>query len=188
MPTPRNSGCVAAVSLFSLLASCGGGNKQATPSGQQSSSAPSPEAASAAATTPAKTYKTGDVVELDNWSVIILHVNPTFTSASAKATAGMRLVAVEFQVTNKAPQTRNSPYPFFCTMLQAPGGEHLGMLIMSGATPKFDSNNIPPNQTRTGWATYNAPDQAGLVFGCQPGLAVDATISSDIWVMWDLGL
>lgn len=183
----RSYRCVVAVTMTWLLAACGGSNKPATPSGQQSAAA-SPEAAAPAATAPGKIYKVGDAVDLDNWAVVIIRVDPKFTSASAKATAGMRLVAVEFQVTNKAPQTRNSPYPFFCTMLQAPGGEHLGMLIMSGATPKFDANNIPANQTRTGWATYNAPDQAGLLFGCQPGLAVDATISSDTWVMWDLGL
>lgn len=184
MSTMRSARSFLTITLPWLLAACGGGGKQATPSAQQTQAAPESPAGAVPA---AKVYKVGDAVELDNWSVVILHVNPTFASASAKATAGMRLVAVEFQVTNKAPQTRNSPYPFFCTMVQAAGGEHLGMLIMSGATPKFDANNIAANQSRTGWATYNVTDQAGLLFECQPGLAVDATISSDTYVIWNLG-
>ena len=137
---------------------------------------------------PAKVYKVGDAVDFDHWTMVVTRVQPRWSSPIQRPTAGSRFVAVEIQVANHAAEARNAPVPFFCTMVQASGGEHVGMLIMIGARPKFDASNIPANQSRTGWATYQVADQAGLLFECQPGLAADATMSADAMLIWNLGL
>jgi hypothetical protein len=179
--------------LFVLLslAACGGGENESAPSDQQTQTPVPGSAAGSAAPTasaPAKTYKANDVVEVDGWTVVVRQVRPRWVSESERPTAGSRLVALELQVTNKAQKVRNSPIPFFCTLVQSPGAEHLGLLVMGGPSPRFETSNIPPNQPRTGWATFQATDMEGLLFQCEPGLATDASIDPDTKLIWNLGL
>jgi hypothetical protein len=178
--------------LFVLvsLAACGGGEKESAASDQQTPGAPGSAAGSAApaATAPAKTYGANDVVEVDGWTVVVRQVQPKWVSESARSTAGSRLVAVELQVTNKGQKVRNSPIPGFCTLVQSPGAEHLGLLVMGGPSPRIEASNIPPNETRTGWATFQASDMAGLLLQCEPGTATDATVDLDTKLIWNLGL
>lgn len=171
--------------LFVLvsLAACGGGEKEPAPSGQQPAGAAAP-----AATAPAKTYSANDVVEFDGWSVVVRQVQPKWASESERPAAGARLVALELQVTNKGQKARNSPIPFFCTLVQSPGAEHLGLLVVGGPTPRLERSNIPPNESRTGWATFQATDVEGLLLQCEPGLATDASIDSNTKLIWKLGL
>lgn len=176
--------------LFSLAA-CGGGEKESAPSDQQTRTpVPGSAAGSAApaATAPAKTYKTNDVVEYDGWTVVVLRVQPRWVSESERPSAGSRFVALELQVTNKAQKVRNSPIPFFCTLVQSPGAEHLGLLLIAGPSPRFDRSNIPPNQPRTGWATFQVADVEGLLLQCEPGAAPDVSMDPDTKLIWNLGL
>lgn len=176
--------------LFSLAA-CGGGEKESAPADQQTPGMAGSAAGSAApaATAPAKTYKANDVVEVDGWTVVVRQVQPKWVSASERPAAGARLVAVELQVTNKGQTARKSPIPGFCTLVQSPGAEHLGLLVVGGPSPRFDtSGDIPANQPRTGWATFQATDMDGLLFQCEPGLATDASVGADTKLIWNLGL
>jgi hypothetical protein len=175
--------------LFSLAA-CGGGEKESAPADQQTPGVPESAAGSAApaATAPAKTYKANDVVEVDGWTVVVRQVQPRWVSASERPPAGSRLVAVELQVTNKRQTVRKSPIPGFCTFVQSPGAEHLGLLVMGGPSPRFEASDIPPNEPRTGWATFQASDMAGLLLQCEPGTATDATVDLDTKLIWNLGL
>lgn len=180
-----------AVLVFFLLAACGGERKESAPSGQQTqTSVPGFPAGSAApsATVPAKTYNIGDVVEYDGWTVAVLRVQPRWVSASQGPSAGSRFVALELQVTNKGPDIRNSPIPFFCTLVQSPSAEHRGLLVIAGPSPRFDSSNIPPNQPRTGWGTFQAADVEGLFFQCEPGAVPDVSLDPSTMLIWDLGL
>ena len=140
------------------------------------------------ATRPTKTYKRGHVVEFDGWTVVVLRVQPRWVSASARPSAGARFVALELQVTNKAQRVRNSPIPGLCTLVRSPGAEHLGLLVVGGPSPKFDRSNVPPNQPRRGWATFEAADVKGLLLQCEPGAAPDISMDPDTKRIWDLGL
>ena len=178
--------------LFVLvsLAACGGGEKGSAPSDQQTPGVPGSAAGSAAdaAPAPAKTYKINDVVKFDGWTAIVRRVQPRWVSESERPTAGSRLVALELQVTNKSQNVRSSPIPGFCTLVQSPGAEHLGLLVVGGPSPRFEASNIPPNQPRTGWATFQATDLEGLLLQCEPGTAIDASIDLDTKLIWNLGL
>ena len=123
--------------LFSLAA-CGGGEKEPAPADQQTPGVPAAAGSAApAATAPAKTYKANDVVEVDGWTIVVRQVQPKWVSESERPTAGSRLVAVELQVTNKAQTARKSPIPGFCTLVQSPGAEHLGLLVVGGPSPRI---------------------------------------------------
>ena len=172
------------------LAACSGGNKESVGSKEQETPAVTGSAAGSAApaaTAAVKTYKLNDVVEYDAWTVTVLRVEPKWVSASERPEAGGRLVAIELQATNKGDKARTSPIPFFCTLVQSPGGEHLGLLLTGGPTPRFDRSTIPPNQPRTGWATFQAADMDGLLFQCEPGVAPDLSIDPDTRLIWNLG-
>jgi hypothetical protein len=174
--------------LFSLAA-CGGGEKGSTSSDQEPAPAVPESGAGAAASSaaaPAKTYQINDPVEYDGWTVVVLRAQPKWVSDSERPSAGARLVAVELQVTNKAEKVRNSPIPFFCTLVQSAGGEHLGLLVVAGPSPRFDRSNIPPNQPRTGWATFQAADVEGLLLQCEPGADPDVSINPDTKLIWNL--
>ena len=178
------------LALFALvfLVACSSGNKESVESDQKTPAVAESAASSApAATAPSKTYKVNDVVAYDAWTVTVLRVQPKWVSASERPEAGARLVAIELQVTNKGDKARTSPIPFYCTMVQSPGGEHLGLLLTGGPTPRFDRSNIPPNQPRTGWATFQAADMEGLLFQCEPGVAPDLSIDPDTRLIWNLG-
>jgi hypothetical protein len=180
----KTVGMPLSLALFVLLsvAACGGGEKESAPPDKPTGS-PVP-----AATEPAKVYKANDVVEFDGWTVTVLRVQPKWLSESARPSAGSRLIALELQVTNKAQTVRNSPIPSFCTLVQSPGAEHVGLLVVAGPSPPLDRSNIPPNQTRTGWATFQAADVDGLLFQCEPGTAADSSMNLDTKLIWNLGL
>ena len=181
---------LSALFVFFSLAACGGGEKEPAPADQQTPGVPESAAASAApaATAPAKTYKTNDIVEVDGWTVVVRQVQPKWVSESERPAAGSRLVAVELQVTNKGQTERKSPIPGYCTLVKSPGAEHLGLLVVGGPAPRFETSSLPPNQPRTGWATFQATDVDDLLFQCEPGLAIDASIASDTKIIWNLGL
>jgi hypothetical protein len=173
--------------VFSLSA-CGGEKESAPPDQQTRTPVPGSAASSPAPAATAKTYRINDVVEYDGWTVAVLRVQPRWVSESQRPSAGSRLVAVELQVTNKAQTVRNSPIPFFCTLVQSPGAEHLGLLVMGGPSPRFERSNIPPNQPRTGWATFQATDVNGLLFLCEPSADPEVSMDPETKLIWNLGL
>jgi hypothetical protein len=129
-----------------------------------------------------KTYKAGDVVRFEDWTVAVLRVQPDWVPESqfGRPEPEERYIAIEFQVTNKGSKVDSSAIgPIFCNLRHASGAEYGAIPIEP--TPPLETSNIPPNETRTGWVTFKVPKASSeLLLLCQPDPFTKLT--------WNLGL
>jgi hypothetical protein len=131
---------------------------------------------------PSPVHKAGDVVQFDNWTVSVLRVESDWSSGNEfeQPEPGQRLVAIEFEVTNKGDRVDSTVMgTIFCHLRHSSGAEYGATFF--GPTPALETENIPPGETRTGWASFEVPqDETDLLLVCEPGPFTR--------IAWDLNL